>query len=148
MKFNRKKPEATLINLTPLIDVVFLLLVFFMVSTRFDMDNPLQVMLPSASSQPSLEDTLQQLTVVIDSQGRYLVNNRWLANSEPDTLRRFIEEEVGLQRHMPVIISADALTPHQAVVTVLDVAGKLGFSQLRILTASPSVPAMSTNSLK
>jgi len=125
--------EAVDINLTPLIDVVFLLLIFFMVSTTFNRDSELSIELPSASveARKRQPDAIQ---VAIDAQGRFYVNGRQLLNTQSKTVRQALKSAAGDKESPPIIINADAKTPHQAVVQVMDVARKLGFVRLTFAT--------------
>lgn len=133
MKFKRQSREETLVNLTPLIDVVFLLLIFFMVSTTFTKENHLQIELPEASGETA-EAQAGQIDVVIDASGDMSVNGKALVNNDEKTLRRAVAEIAGGDRELPFIITADAQTAHQYVVRAMDVAGKLGFVKLSITT--------------
>ena len=137
VKFRRKPQEEVAVNLTPLIDVVFLLLIFFMVSTTFTKETHLQIDLPEAEGEVA-ETIADMIEVVIGVEGAYTVNGHSLINSQPETLRRAIMDQAGEDRKLPFIISADAETPHQSVVTAMDVAGKLGFSSLSITTQQPA----------
>ncbi|MDO6562484.1 biopolymer transporter ExbD [Amphritea sp. 1_MG-2023] len=137
MKFRRKQTEEVSVNLTPLIDVVFLLLIFFMVSTTFTNETHLQISLPEAEGE-AVETQAETLEVLIGVEGGYTVNGQHLLNSQPETLRRAIVDQAGDNRQLPFVISADAKTPHQSVVTVMDVAGQLGFSGLSITTLQPA----------
>lgn len=133
MKFRRQYREEIGVNLTPLIDVVFLLLIFFMVSTTFTRETHLEVDLPQAdAAQASVK--AESVDVVINAEGLYSVNNQPLVNTQPDTLRRAILSVAGDERTLPFVITADGQTPHQAVVTAMDIAGQLGFSKLSITT--------------
>ena len=136
MKFPRQKREEVNVNLTPLIDVVFLLLIFFMVSTTFTKETHLEVDLPQASGDKSVSEE-QVLEILITDQGNYSVNGKPLVNTQAETLRRALKELSGDKRDMPLVITADAKTPHQAVVTAMDVSGQLGFSKLSITTRDP-----------
>jgi biopolymer transport protein ExbD len=129
----RDDPE---VNLTPLIDVVFLLLIFFMVSTTFDREAQLKVELPQASSDP-VEVPEQILEITININGDYFINEQQVINTEPETLRRAIVQSIGARRDLPVIVRADARTPFQAVVTAMDVTGQLGLTQLSLATSQP-----------
>lgn len=133
MKFQRHQIDEINVNLTPLIDVVFLLLIFFMVSTTFTRETQLEVDLPQADN--SAEVTQQRpLEVVITSAGEFRVNGDGLVNSQARTLRMALAKAAGDNYSQPLTISADAQTPHQAVVTAMDVAGGLGFTKLSITT--------------
>lgn len=136
MKFRRQNRKEEDVNLTPLIDVVFLLLIFFMVSTTFTKETHLDINLPEASGEP-VPDEKEQVDILINADGGYAVNGRSLANKKLMTLRTAIERESGNDNQLPLIITADANTPHQAVVTAMDAAGQLGFSKLSITTKNP-----------
>ncbi|MEE8338775.1 MAG: biopolymer transporter ExbD [Xanthomonadales bacterium] len=128
---NRIKEEPT-IDLTSLIDVVFLLLLFFMVSTTFDQQAVLKVDLPDASAVDALIDVPERLELVIDANGIMYLNDRQLVDSEERTIKAAFQEAVGDDRDLPLILRADRETPHHFVVTVMDVAAQLGFSNLSI----------------
>ena len=133
MKFSRRIRQDVDVNLTPLIDVVFLLLIFFMVSTTFTRETHLSIDLPEASvSTKQFSET--QIEIAITKEGEYAVGGVALLNSEPDTLRVAIDKVSKGDNSLQMTITADSATPHQAVVTVLDVAGQLGFSHLSITT--------------
>ncbi len=135
MKFQRQQREEVNVNLTPLIDVVFLLLIFFMVSTTFTKESHLEIDLPEASDAAPSEDLPTMIEVVIDEEGNYSVNGQALVNTQEKTLRQAINLQVKDQSDKPpLIITADAKTPHQAVVTAMDVSGQLGFEKLSITT--------------
>lgn len=136
MKFRRQRSDEDSVNLTPLIDVVFLLLIFFMVSTTFTKETHLTVTLPEAGGelQPQAQEPL---IVVIGADGSYGINGKGLVNSKASTLRLALEEIAGSSREQALIITADAKTPHQSVVTAMDVAGQLGFVNLSITTQAP-----------
>jgi biopolymer transport protein ExbD len=131
VKFQRQNREELAINITPLIDVVFLLLIFFMVSTTFTKESHLQVELPSASGDDVVE-AAEMIEVLIDKEGQYTVNQRVLINSKIITLKRAVETLSGGNNKQPFIVTADASTPHEYVVRAMDVAGQLGFRKLRI----------------
>lgn len=133
MRFQRQRREEIDVNLTPLIDVVFLLLIFFMVSTTFTRETHLEVDLPEASVAESVTE-VESIDILITAEGQYSVNGKALVNTRANTLRRAIAEIAGEDRDRPLVITADAATPHQSVVTAMDVAGQLGFSQLSITT--------------
>ena len=136
MNFRRPQAEEPHINLTSLIDVVFLLLIFFMVSTTFNRETQLRIELPRASGEASAE-AKQGIEVVIDAQGRYYVNDQALINTQLETLKRAIGKVAGEDTTLPFVITADAATPYQAVVTAMDAAGQLGFVHLRVSTQHP-----------
>lgn len=125
--------EPADINLTPLIDVVFLLLIFFMVSTTFNRDSELSIELPAATAEAQ-ERRPESIEVAIDAQGRFYVDGRPLLNGQAKTLRQALASAAGEHQSPPVIISADAKTPHQAVVQIMDAARELGFVRLTFAT--------------
>lgn len=136
MKFNSTSPvEAVDINLTPLIDVVFLLLIFFMVSTTFDTTSQLKIKLPEAS-QNDVEKATDKLNLLIDAKGRFVLNSLELTNSKSATLRAALER-VMKGNDTPIVIQSDAASPVQALVTAMDVVGQLGFSHVSIATTRP-----------
>lgn len=121
------------VNLTPLIDVVFLLLIFFMVSTTFEHQSRIEVELPEASAEPvTPEDT--SLEIIVDAQGRYFIGEEQVVNNRVETLKRAISKIIGDNNGMPVIVRADANASHQSVVTVLDAASQLGLTQISLAT--------------
>ena len=136
MKLQAKRPEDPELNLTSLIDVVLLLVIFFMISTTFVQEGRLRVELPEAGSA-STDRSRQPIVITITAQGSYRINERALVNNQRETLHaalRQVSAEAGTQ---PVTIRADARATHQAVVTAMDVAARLGFTQVNIATVSP-----------
>ena len=133
MKFSGRVRQEVEVNLTPLIDVVFLLLIFFMVSTTFTKETHLSIDLPEASSQ-SIRAKDLQIEILITQEGGFWVNGVALINREQRTLRSAIDKVSKGDTAIPMVITADSATPHQAVVTAMDVAGQLGFSRLSITT--------------
>jgi len=136
VKFPRQRQEEVNVNLTPLIDVVFLLLIFFMVSTTFTKETHLEVDLPEANGDKTVSEQ-QILEIVITDEGHYSVNGKPLVNTQAETLRRALKELSKGDLEQPLIITADARTPHQAVITAMDVSGQLGFDKLSITTREP-----------
>ena len=134
MKFKRQRSQEIGMDMTPLIDVVFLLLIFFMVSTTFTRESHLQVELPEASGAPASAAEVDQIDVVISADGQYLLNDQPLVNNRRETLERAIKELVNTDKSLPFIITADARTPHEFVVRAMDAAGRLGFAKLSITT--------------
>ncbi len=134
MNFRKKEREDIDLNLTPLIDVVFLLLIFFMVSTTFQKESELQVHLPEAT-QEATSSPEEVLEIAINTSGQYFLNGRELTNNRLETLRAAIAKVSNGKRDTPLIIRADALTPHQAVVTAMDAAAQLGMLRLSIATS-------------
>ena len=138
MKLKTRARAEPDVNLTSLIDVVFLLLIFFMVSTSFVKQSQISIRLPGAESIAIVEQQAEQLDIMITEQGTFLVNGRELINSRPETIRNALQKVSGGNTSLPLTISADANTRHQYVVTAMDVAGKLGFVKIRIATVNNS----------
>ncbi|MCW8908741.1 MAG: biopolymer transporter ExbD [Sedimenticola sp.] len=130
MNLRPHRKETPELNLTPLIDVVFLLLIFFMVSTTFDKESRIKVELPTAATQDEKVEEETVLSITIDANGRFYVDDREVINTEADTLKRAIEKAAGLRRDLPVIIKADARAPFQSVFKVMDVTSQLGFENM------------------
>ena len=122
------------INLVPLIDVILVLIIFFVVTTTFDARSMLKLELPQATGEPATSDT-RALTVLVNADGRYFVQDREVLRTDIASLRAVIVEVAGDDRERPVILRADARTPHQSVVTALDAVGQLGFTRVSIATA-------------
>ncbi len=134
MKFRRKQTEELELNLTPLIDVVFLLLIFFMVSTTFQKESEISLQLPKASDDP-VDVPTEQYEVVINAAGSFFINDTELIRDDIETLRQALFDLTDGQRDIPITIRADAQTPHQAVVTAMDAAAQLGLSRMSIATS-------------
>jgi len=132
----RTQPE---VNLTSLIDVVLLLLVFFMVSTSFVKQSQITIRLPEAESMAIVEEVPLQIDILITESGTYLVNGRELINNRAETIRNALQKTSGNNFTLPLTISADANAKHQDVVTAMDVAGRLGFKQISIATVNDPV---------
>lgn len=143
MKFRRKPRETVDINLASLIDVVFILLLFFVVTTTFTRETQLRVDLPEAvSGSPAEDQQVKHLDVAINAEGAFSVNNQVLPKNDLATLMDALQKESSGDTNLPLSISADGKTQHQSVITAMDAAGKLGFSHLRMTTveAAPSAP--------
>jgi biopolymer transport protein ExbD len=137
VNFKRQSKEMVEVNLTPLIDVVFLLLIFFMVSTTFTKENHLSIDLPEASTEQQPVAT-NRLEIIITASGSYSINGRTLINNQLDTLKRGLMKAANGEEGLPVTITADANTPHQAVVRAMDASGQTGFVNLSITTRKTS----------
>lgn len=137
MNFKRQVKAEESVNLTPLIDVVFLLLIFFMVSTTFTKETHLEIDLPEATGeQQPVNET--QIEVVVDAQGNFTVNGSVLVNKQLETLTAALEKVSGGKTDIPFIITGDADANYQSIVSVMDVAGKMGFVNLSMTTRSPN----------
>jgi len=136
MKLTLRVKAEPEVNMTSLIDVVLLLLIFFMVSTSFVKQSQISIRLPEADSAVIVEEIAETLDVMITEQGTFLVNGRELINNRPETIRNALQKVSGGNTSLPLTISADANTAHQFVVTAMDVAGKLGFVKISIATVN------------
>lgn len=136
MKFRRQKRGDNSVNLTPLIDVVFLLLIFFMVSTTFTKESHLVLDLPEADGE-ALEAKNNDIEIIIGKTGDYTINGKQLINRQLGTLMKALEDISLGNNQLPLIITADANASHQSVVTAMDAAGKMGFVHLKITTKQP-----------
>lgn len=135
MNFPRQRRDQIEVNLTPLIDVVFLLLIFFMVSTTFTRETRLAVELPEATGQAAMQENGVEVSVA--ASGDYAINGERLVRSDERTLRSVLLPLAQQGTDVPFVITADARATHQAVVRVMDVAGQLGFANLSITTREP-----------
>jgi len=133
MKISPSRPEEPDVNLTPMIDVVFLLLLFFMVSTSFIRESSLKVDLPEATGQALPEQELS-IDIVINADGQFLINEVTLENPSAVQLSAHLKQAVGETENPHIIISADANAEYQHIVTAMDIAQQLGYSRLTLAT--------------
>ena len=124
------------VNLTPLIDVVFILLIFFMVSTTFQKESEIKIELPEASADP-VEEKKDVLELVIDAEGRYFIDQQQVVNTELDTLKKAISKFLDDRTSIPVVIRADRRTPYESVVRAMDATSQLGLVQMSLATSQP-----------
>jgi len=134
MKIRKSARPDDYINVIPFIDVLLVLLIFFMVSSRFTHNAELRLSLPTADSKVEQQRQAETIEIGVGVDGSYSVNGRNLINKKPETLRNALKEVAGGHYDLPLILSADADTTHQSVVIAMDVAGQLGFSKLSITT--------------
>lgn len=128
-----RKEQSVEVNLTPLIDVVFLLLIFFMVSTTFDRHAKLKVQLPEAAAKIQ-QQAKDPVVLSIDAAGKYYINDRQVVNTQLDTLKQALLKTVADRQDVTLLLRADGRTPHQAVVRAMDAASQLGLTKLSIAT--------------
>ena len=133
MRFLSRQHDEPQVNLTPLIDVVFLLLIFFMVSTTFQRESEISIDLPESSGEP-IKTEKQVIEISIDGQGRYFVNQQRVLDTKVTTLKRAMRLVLDKSKDQQLIISADRNTPHQAVITAMDAARQLGLTRLTFAT--------------
>jgi biopolymer transport protein ExbD len=142
MNFQRKRRQPVDITLISMIDVLFVLLLFFMVTTTFNRHTEVKIKLPEASGEEA-ESQPKSVNLVIDAKGVYFLagtddgHSRRLPDQSRMTLTRELAKFSSKDKELPFIISADAKTPHQAVMTVLDVAGQTGFNHITFATQEP-----------
>ena len=131
---DRRAEDIPEINLVPLIDVILVLIIFFVVTTTFDTRSMLKLELPRADARPA-DSEQPALSVLVNADGRYFIDDREALRTDVEAIKATILEVAGADRERPVLLRADARTPHQAVVTALDALGQLGFRRVSIATA-------------
>ena len=131
---NDRAQDEPHIDLVPLIDVILVLIIFFVVTTTFDARSTLQVQLPTASQQQNSEPP-RALSVLVNAEGRYFINDQEVLRNDVEAVKRPVVQGAGDDREQTVLLRADARTPYQAVVTVQDALGQLGFRRIAIATA-------------
>ena len=142
MKFYHRHDEDLQINLTPLIDVVFLLLIFFMVSTTFNRETQMQIRLPEATLEPAPAEEVPLLEIQISQSEQYAVKGptqdsaRSLINSDVDTLSRAMQESIQGTENPVVVIRADRRAPHESVVRAMDAARRLQLTRITFATVN------------
>ena len=138
MNFQRKRKDAPEISMAPMIDVVFLLLLFFMISTTFNRQTEVNIKLPEASGTEA-EERQRMVTLIIDAEGIYYLKGEddlphQLVNQSADGLKQELQKLAAHSASLPFIINADGKTPHQSVITALDIAGQVGFTHITFAT--------------
>lgn len=131
---DRRASDEPELNLVPLIDVILVLIIFFVITTTFDSSTALRLELPRADAEQS-QARSQSLSVLVNADGRYFIDDREALRTDVESLKRTIADVAGDDRQQPVLLRADARTPHQAVVTAMDALGQLGFRHISIATA-------------
>ena len=129
-----RRVEEPEISLTSLIDVVFTLIIFFVVTTTFDDRSALQLQLPEASRQ-RVEETSSPFIIMVDHDGRFFVGGNEVLKRDPDSLRESIGRVAGDDHSRQIVLRADARAPYQAVITAMDALGQLGFSKVSLATS-------------
>jgi len=137
---DRRAEDSPEINLVPMIDVILCLIIFFVITTTFDARSVLKLELPRATGERSATKT-QQLSLLINAEGRYFVDDREALRTDVESLKQTIVEVAGEDRDRTVLIRADARTPWQAVITAYDALGQLGFKRIANATAPEQNPA-------
>lgn len=141
MKLKPRRTEEPEINLISLIDVVLMIVIFFMLSSTFVDENRLRIRLPEASASPLARGEGEPLVVAVTQGGGYRINDRELINSSAETLRAAILKVAPSDRAQPVTVRADGRATHQSVVTAMDVLGRLGFREINIATVGSQAAA-------
>lgn len=136
MNFRQKQEDVLDVNITPLIDVVFLLLIFFMVSTTFNKEAEIQIDLPEAAAEPAKKPEFV-VEISIDNLGRYFVNDRRIRDSKVETLKLAIKETVGDKKNPHVIINSDKDSSYQSVMTAMDAVRQLGLYKFSLTVKQP-----------
>ncbi len=145
MNLRRRVHEEPELNLISLVDVVLLLLIFFMISTTFVDEGRIRLQLPRASSEPALEQRKDPIEITVAADGEYRVNGQALINTSTATLSAAVASVAGESPQTPVMIRADARASHQSVVTVMDVVGRLGLRHISIATVNESQKTGASN---
>ncbi len=135
MRLQPKRVEDPELNLISLVDVVLLLVIFFMLSTTFVQEGRLRIELPEAGTVAA-DPSAQPIVITITAQGSYRVNDRALVNNQRETLHAALRQVASDSSTKVITIRADARATHQSVVTAMDVASRVGFSQVNIATVS------------
>jgi biopolymer transport protein ExbD len=133
----RDEPE---LNVISLVDVVLLLLIFFMLTSTFVRPSQIAIRLPEAGVSSDRNGDRQELEISVTGKGEFRVNGRLLIDSRPETLEAAIRKIVPEVNERHVTLSADGRASHQDVVTAMDVAGRLGFVEVRITTVRARPP--------
>jgi biopolymer transport protein ExbD len=134
MKMQSRRIEDPEINLISLIDVLLMLVIFFMLSSSFLDEGRVRIRLPSVEQPDRTHDSKQALVVTVTRQGSYRVDEQELINSSRETLRAAILKSSSGDRTRPVTLRADGQATHQSVITAMDVLGRLGFDEVRMAT--------------
>jgi biopolymer transport protein ExbD len=132
MKFRTRSREALTLNITSLIDVVFLLLIFFMVSTTFSKNTQLEVHLPGIQTwQSPVHERVVEVS--IDMKGQVILNGKTLGNATPDTVRASLRAHPQFDPSQKIVLRADGRAPYQTIVRIIDIAGQLGYHNIQLL---------------
>ena len=129
----RRNDEEPELNLIPLIDVIFVLIIFFVATTTFNQRSTMKLQLPTAQAVAKAE-LGEPLNIIVDAEGHYFIGENEVLKSDVGSLKEAIVAVAGQDRSMPVMLRADARTPHQSVITAMDALGQLGFVKLSIAT--------------
>ena len=132
-------PDEPEINLVSLIDVVFCLIIFLVVTTTFDHRSALKIVLPTTQSSAEVE-AAEPLTILVDADGRFFIGSNEVLKRDATSLRQAIARVAGSDRERPVVVRADARADTQALITAMDALGQLGFTRISIATTPEATP--------
>ncbi|MBM2830708.1 MAG: biopolymer transporter ExbD [Gammaproteobacteria bacterium] len=133
MKFRARQKNDVEINIINLIDVLLVLLIFFVMTTTFSKKSEFNITLPEASKE-LFQPKPDGINVSVDPESNIYVNDKLLLNAQTSTIKEAIYAALGNLENAPVIISADAKTPHQMVIRVMDAARQLGLVRITFTT--------------
>lgn len=137
MKLRQRRRDEPEIILIPMIDILLVLLIFFMLATTFKHAAEISINLPEASQKKTAEQEIKTIDVAIDANGRFYINRQEVVNTELGTVKRAMEKVMADRKDLVVVISADSKTPHQAVVIAMDAARQLGLLRISIAAQQP-----------
>jgi len=134
MGFKRKsRLEDPEINFIPLIDVLLVIIIFLIVSTTFSKFSELKINLPTADANPVVEKILP-INVTVTKEGQYAINEEILPQNSIDSIEKRLIQVAGNAKDLPVIINADAETPHQSVVNIMEASRRAGLTKITFST--------------
>ncbi|OGI43818.1 MAG: hypothetical protein A2637_02460 [Candidatus Muproteobacteria bacterium RIFCSPHIGHO2_01_FULL_65_16] len=136
MRFRPSHDDEPELNLIPLIDVLLMALIFLIVTTSFSKEAQLRVRLPEATAEAPPEQATLRIT--IDARGQYYIGDKQLLNATTEVLRTAMARAAGGTKDPLIVVSADAKTPHEAVVRVMDSARRLGYTHLTFAAQQPA----------
>lgn len=135
MKFRHGSRDEPEINLIPFIDVLLVVLIFLMLSTTYSKFTELQIKLPVADTE-QLRNYAREVIVAVSSDGRYMVNKVAVQGRTVETLGAALVDAAKAGKDSIIIISADASSTHQSVITVMEAARRHGLTQITFATQS------------
>lgn len=137
MNFRPRTQEQPDINLIPFIDILLVIIIFLMLTTTYSKFSELQLTLPVANAE-QLRDRPKEIIVSIAADGRYAINKTALEGKSPEVVAQALQAAATAGKDSVVIISADATSPHQSVVTVMEAARRVGLVQVTFATQKPA----------
>lgn len=134
-----RAPDEPEVSLVSLIDVVFCLIIFLVVTTTFDHRSALKIVLPTTDSRTEAPEQTP-LSVLIDADGRVFIGSNEVLKTDPASLRASFARELGSDHSRPVVVRADARARTQSLVTVMNTLGQVGFSRVHLATTPEARP--------